>query len=576
MTRLTHKVLEELKIKLDDQSLIILKVLEVKPTIRGCEKYILKGSNSKFLLEIGQTSVQNFYLKRKVKYKSEYLNYDKTFKTNELKINNLKGNISYLLYEYIDFNNKEEIDQPTISEYFSVKSKSSKNHINSEELTTKIINDLLSIWPVKFHAQIKKIQSFKLLKKELKQLKDINVNYEHGDFTLNNMKKEHGINYLLDFEFFKEFQPIGFDQYDYFISSNQNKDIPYKNFNKLKFQFINDVNYKLDSNTINIIIYNNINDEDLISSWSKISKSLTYNNKFDWCKSWIEFYLKEDDLFLFTIWEDDTLSFFAPLYKRNNQLLIIGSDPDYFDYADFYCTSNKFYELFFDYLFTNNYDINFRNISSDTVLTKQLFDYSIKNNISKEVNIVDMNPFLKLIQDISPKFKADIKRIKNKITKKSIDLEFIFEDNKNQNLLDLFFEMHIKRWDGGPTAQQYKFKEFITAIFYNDDVIISTLKFDSKIISIHLGYMQEISFLSSIPVYDVDFQEFSPGKLMISNIIDYLIKSELNVLDFGRGNESYKLQLYSDQSIIFHFKSLERFSFFKLVIYKIYKLIYGK
>ena len=66
MTGLTNKVLEELKIKLDDQSLAILKALELKPTIRGCEKYILKGYNSKFLLEIGKTSVQNFYLKRKI------------------------------------------------------------------------------------------------------------------------------------------------------------------------------------------------------------------------------------------------------------------------------------------------------------------------------------------------------------------------------------------------------------------------------------------------------------------------------------------------------------------------------
>ena len=80
-------------------------------------------------------------------------------------------------------------------------------------------------------------------------------------------------------------------------------------------------------------------------------------------------------------------------------------------------------------------------------------------------------------------------------------------------------------WDLAATLQQVLTPE------QKDSLLSKLNNFDSKIISIHLGYMQEISFLSSIPAYDVDFQEFSPGKLMISNIMDYLmaIKCQLNM-----------------------------------------------
>ena len=52
-------------------------------------------------------------------------------------------------------------------------------------------------------------------------MESVKVSFEHGDFTSNNIFKIEGKLYLMDFEFSRDFQPIGFDIYDYNQSINK-------------------------------------------------------------------------------------------------------------------------------------------------------------------------------------------------------------------------------------------------------------------------------------------------------------------------------------------------------------------
>ena len=72
------------------------------------------------------------------------------------------------------------------------------------------------------------------------------------------------------------------------------------------------------------------------------------------------------------------------------------------------------------------------------------------------------------------------------------------------------------------------------------------LKLDNNVISYHLGFVCDSTFYYYKPTYDIKYHNYSPGKIHISKLIEFSIKTKLKTFDFLLGNEKYKENWISD------------------------------
>ena len=84
-------------------------------------------------------------------------------------------------------------------------------------------------------------------------------------------------------------------------------------------------------------------------------------------------------------------------------------------------------------------------------------------------------------------------------------------------------------------------------------VLIGTfLSLDNKIIAAHLGYIYNQTFMYLFPVYDKDFSNFSPGNILLLNLINSFFHKGGNEIDFTIGDETYKKRLSNKKEKIYY------------------------
>jgi CelD/BcsL family acetyltransferase involved in cellulose biosynthesis len=79
-------------------------------------------------------------------------------------------------------------------------------------------------------------------------------------------------------------------------------------------------------------------------------------------------------------------------------------------------------------------------------------------------------------------------------------------------------------------------------------VFHTALEAEGKVIAEHFGllYLDVLSYW--LPVYDFEYQQYSPGRLMLWELIKEAPQSGIKIIDFGEGESQYKRQ-FSNKSI---------------------------
>lgn len=564
--------------------------LQKKITARSVQKYILKDcNNKKYLLEVATTPIQKFYLERSLELQKKFQNFNINYLLNLPLISNFGNQYSFVLYNYFESYQevKEDISVETLVNFYKLNSEDIKI---SDESVDKILKNFISAWPNQFHSFINRTKEFQDYKKILLAMNSIKISFEHGDYTKNNILNIDNKFYLMDFEFCREFQPIGFDIYDYAISTNQlkifQKEIKYIELHQLKYKLINKINQGIDNRTTDIQIYDNFEDEILVNEWNALfNKGANYNLAPIWCKTWCKYYLKQNELFIFTVWDDSKLVLLLPLYKKGQKLLVIGSEPDLYDNLDILYTSDRYITKFLEYVIKENLDIDFRYINSESAFAKLLIKYLYQNNITYDSKIIDAKPRTNL-QEFKPKSKekSDIVRLKNRAKNNyKTSLLFEYEAVKSKEAINEFINIHKERWDGGPFINLSHFENFIHDIAKTDLVLLSKLSLENKTVAYHFAYTDSYGYINSaIPSYSKIFDDISPGKTLLYDILEASKDKGIQVFDFGRGAEGYKYWFSNESSILFHIKTYKRNHFLnriKILINKVFskmeRIIYG-
>lgn len=129
--------------------------------------------------------------------------------------------------------------------------------------------------------------------------------------------------------------------------------------------------------------------------------------------------------------------------------------------------------------------------------------------------------------------------------------EAVFEeftdDEDLDNWVDAFCKTHVKRWKGTSTPSAFQSEEkrrFLSDCLHawaKDNILV---RFSARVgderIAFCIGLIQENSLIYHSLTYDPEYSKYSPGKVLILFLGQWMERQNLNVLDFGHGDEPYK------------------------------------
>ena len=115
-----------------------------------------------------------------------------------------------------------------------------------------------------------------------------------------------------------------------------------------------------------------------------------------------------------------------------------------------------------------------------------------------------------------------------------------------------FFDQHVRRWQSTPHPSLFERPQ--NRDFYNaltdstslaNSVLFSVVYLDGRPVAQHFGLVSRNNLLWYKPSYDVEFARFSPGDVLLSNLVAYARERSFDALDFTRGNEAFKARYSS-------------------------------
>ncbi len=123
---------------------------------------------------------------------------------------------------------------------------------------------------------------------------------------------------------------------------------------------------------------------------------------------------------------------------------------------------------------------------------------------------------------------------------------------------DEFCQSHVLRWDNTSTPSAYRDparRQFLKDCLHawNADGILRrfSVKVSSGRVGFVVGLLEENSLVHHSTTFHPDYWKYSPGKALIHFMVEWMVKQNLRVLDFGDGDEPYKYTV-ADQEHALH------------------------
>jgi len=320
-------------------------------------------------------------------------------------------------------------------------------------------------------------------------------------------------------------------------------------------------------------------DESLKNDWIYLEK----NNSFFifqtllWNLSWLKENHKQDDILIVTVHDKENPVIIFPfcVVKKFNFKILKWIGHDISDYLG--PLINKKYKLE-SILFTDIWD-------SIIKLIKKECDYIFLDKQTNE-NFFSNNPIVKYLNckkydetyGINLTKWDELKKYKNKSlqkfrwSKKKLleigNLEFVKKiesDDEKKVSIKKIIDWKKNKKNNLNFSKSFSDKFYLN--FINDNnITISGLKLNKNFIALSLGYEKNENYLYLVPSYkgDDDLIRFSPGKILMIELIDYFESQKFKYFDFCDGKETYKENWTNNKVDLF--KYTKSTNFFGIVL----------
>lgn len=345
----------------------------------------------------------------------------------------------------------------------------------------------------------------------------------------------------------------------------------------------------MESKDIFIKVYNNI-DNELKNEWLNLEKKgeLHVFQKYNFIKNFIE--NKKGNFVFVTMSLGKKVFCILPLHIHEKYgfkiLQWIGNKE--FDYCgaitnDFYeyIPNEKVFKKLWEKILShfNRLDLIFLNNQLEKIRYDQNpFVFYLKNKIFSKVYLINLfSSYEKYINEISnKKFLNEFHRTKNKLTKEnSVQFQNLDINNGILELEDII-RQKINFLENRKIKHQLNrnLLEFFSKVKTDDpnSLKIGILRINNEVIAANIGFVFNQSFYYYMPViFSEKFSKFSPGKILLSCLIEWSINNKLEIFDFGLGDENYKKYWCNDTVNLSRYLNFKSFKgFFAYLLIRIY------
>lgn len=102
------------------------------------------------------------------------------------------------------------------------------------------------------------------------------------------------------------------------------------------------------------------------------------------------------------------------------------------------------------------------------------------------------------------------------------------------------------------------YKEVTRRLWDSGQVHISSLDLDHQPIATHFGFIAGQRYFYYMPSFDSTFSLYSPGRLIVFNLIENSFLKGLGEFDFMNGSEPYKYEWASDERPVYELRAFTR------------------
>jgi 4-nitrophenyl phosphatase len=297
-----------------------------------------------------------------------------------------------------------------------------------------------------------------------------------------------------------------------------------------------------------------------LHDWSGLCKSLHLPISYDpkWLLAWVESYADDSiEIDISFIYSADKLKAVLPFMIRTegkNRTLKFLSDScsDYlgipfigdisFDIIDI--VLKRFQEIEFTHY-------NFTNIHEDDKCLPTLINSLSNNGFKLQIELVEKSPLIILNEDFDRNFRCSIAKDQFKRKLKKINelgkIQLKVIQDVSEDLLNEIIRIHIEKWSSNNVFPQFLddrrivfIRKIIDSFSEQKEFIVFGLYANEKLIAYKFGCIRDLIYYDWNHSFDICYEKYSPGIVLLINIIQYLQGNGLNKYDFLNGNEKYK------------------------------------
>jgi CelD/BcsL family acetyltransferase involved in cellulose biosynthesis len=298
--------------------------------------------------------------------------------------------------------------------------------------------------------------------------------------------------------------------------------------------------------------------EQFFSQWARLWQSDPYAEVFqtpEWACAWWRAFGHKYEICSAVVFAGDEVVGIVPLVKREGVIHFLGTPEA--DYADIICQEERTEEVLAVALkalqesVTGWRECVWQHLSKESRIIRHY--RALPREILSNLHCLPDHRYQTIVMRdnrdavfSSLLGKKHTRRRRNKLQKAGeVRFRHLSTQDAAGNHLNDFFRHHIRRHAAVGRRSAYAApdsRQFIRALLANLDsaVRFGVLELDGQPLAWHLAFEVNGKFLLYQHTFDVDKADYTPGELLLWNLLDYAKDRVPREFDFGSGDESYK------------------------------------
>lgn len=115
--------------------------------------------------------------------------------------------------------------------------------------------------------------------------------------------------------------------------------------------------------------------------------------------------------------------------------------------------------------------------------------------------------------------------------------------------LEDFFQQHINRWAATPSPSLFIrqqnclfYQNLVKSLGKQGKIIFTVLQLDDHNIAYHFGLISGDNFIWYKPTFDISVSRYSPGEILLRELLLMSLERGFREFDFSRGKETFKMR----------------------------------